>query len=1147
MGLANFIHLRVHSGYSLLEGAVKVKDLLELCLAENMPAVAVTDTANLFGGADFSINASKEGIQPIIGTQLWIKKRANSIYEKEDDVPAQIVLLVQNSQGYQNLIKLVSKAFLDMDNQSLYPFVYIEELEKYSEGLIALSGGVNGLLGKSIINGNLEMAENDLLFLQNIYKDRLYMEIMRHGDDKEMATEPHFLEFAYKHNIPLVATNEVFFKDRSFYEASDALICISEKRLVNEDDRRKLTEEHYFKTAAEMTELFKDLPEAINNTVQIAKRCGFMLEKCKVMFPIYTADDMGDLSEYELMKKRSEDGLKEKLAKIPDVNTAEYEERLAYEIGIINQMGFCGYFLIVSDFIMYSKKNGIPVGPGRGSGAGSLVAWCLGITDLDPIKFGLLFERFLNPERVSMPDFDIDFCQEKRERTIQYVQEKYGFDKVAQIITYGKLQAKAVIRDVGRVLQIPFPVVDKFAKKIPMRNPDNPNKPVTLELAVKIEPELAEMIAEERQVRKMYDVARKLEGLYRNASTHAAGVVIGPKNLDEIVPLYKDVRSLTPVTQFDMKWIEDMGLIKFDFLGLKTLTVIDKAIELVKKTHGISIDISDIPLDQKEAYGVLHKAQTSGVFQLESVGMRDVLRQMKPDTIEEITAIVALYRPGPMGNIPTYINRKFGREPIESIHPKLDELLKETYGIIVYQEQVMEIAKILAGYSLGGADLLRRAMGKKKKEEMDAQRVVFTEGCVKNDIDEAKATEIFNLMEKFAEYGFNKSHAAAYAVIAYQTAYLKALYPVEFMAATMTLDLNNTDKLGEFKTEIQKMGIEILPPDVNKSFVEFSVEDGKIRYALGAIKNVGGVAMQTLIDEREENGEFKSMEDFIKRFDPHQVNRKCLEGMAKSGCFDSLDNNRHKILSSIDVIIEAGNAAVKDKASQQINLFGEASSEVSIKLADVADWPQIERLRFEESALGFFLSSHPLDGMDRALRKLEVINMAELENVVQVQGNGFYRIAGIISSIKGRISKTGNKFYIITVMDKTDAKEFFCSVKTYDAYKDLFEAEAPLLMDMKVEKKLEDDGFRYNFANIDDLEKRKMALKAEFEVQVFDEKAIDGLQKVLAPVRGGPNEVFVSCTAMGYQVQISLGKFRVDSETSYQMGLIDGISDVQEG
>ncbi len=1144
--MTNFIHLRVHSGYSLLEGAIKVKDLLELCKKYNMPAVAITDTGNMFNGADFSVNASKDGIQPILGVQLWIKRKPTSIYEKEPEKASQLVLLVQNQQGYNNIIKLVSKSFLDMTATTEHPFIYLEDLKEYSEGLIALSGGVTGIIGSCLLSRNKEDAAENTLLLKDIYGDRFYMEIMRHGDDKEMMTEGDFLNLAYEHNIPLVATNNAFFIDRDFYEANDALICIAEKKYVSDEDRDRLTEEHYFKSSEEMIELFSDLPEAIENTVKIAKRCGFMIEKTSVMFPIYTADDMGDLSEFELMKKRAESGLVEKFGKMGEVDKEEYEKRLEYEINIINQMGFCGYFLIVSDFIMYSKQNGIPVGPGRGSGAGSLVAWCLGITDLDPLRFGLLFERFLNPERVSMPDFDIDFCQEKREKTIQYVQEKYGYDKVAQIITYGKLQAKAVIRDVGRVLQIPFPVVDKFAKKIPTKNPDNPNKPVTLKMAVDLEPELAQMINEERDIKKMYDISRKLEGLYRNASTHAAGVVIGPRPLDTIIPLYKDIRSPTPVTQFDMKWVEDVGLIKFDFLGLKTLTVIDKAVQLIEKNHGVKIDIADIPLEQKEAFELLHSAQTSGVFQLESGGMRDVLRQVKPDSLEEITAVVALYRPGPMANIPTYANRKFGREPIESIHEKLDDLLSETYGIIVYQEQVMEIAKILAGYSLGGSDLLRRAMGKKKKEEMDAQRKVFVDGCLKNEISEQKATEVFNLMEKFAEYGFNKSHAAAYALIAYQTAYLKALYPAPFMAATMTLDINNTDKLAEFKVEIDKMGIEILTPDINKSEVEFSVENGKIRYALGAIKNVGSAAMQSIIDERNENGEFKSLEDFTNRYDVHQVNRKCLENMAKAGCFDSLELNRNKIFQNIDRIINAGSNASMDRKSNQISLFGDAPVTDIIKFEACEDWTQIERLRFEQDALGFYLSAHPLDGINRALKRLKVTNLVDIDEVVKEKA-GYYSVAGIISGSRSGVTKTGKKYFIVSLADKTESKDFFMFGEAFEKNRDMFESEKVLLVELKGEMKADDSGIRYSIISVDDLEKRKAALNAEFEITISHDKVINELNKLLDTVKGGKNDVFICCNALGHKVNMEIGKYNIDKELRYKISILDGVDSVEEG
>ncbi len=1155
--MADFIHLRVHSGYSLLEGGIKVKDLLDLCKENEMPALAITDTSNLFCGVEFSVYASKDGIQPILGCQIRVKKKKKTIYDNDNEEAAEIVFLVQNEKGYQNLIKMISRSYLYLKETDLYPYIFFEDLEETSEGLIVLSGGVKGILGQSLLKRDLDTARVDALKFKEIYGDRFYIELMRHGEADEITLEPMFLDIAYNNDIPLVATNEVFFKDRDFYEASDALICIAGKRLVIEEDRPKLTEEHYFKTSAEMKALFSDLPEAIENTVKIAQRCGYMVEKRSVMFPIYTAPDMRGRTESEVMTTRSERGLKERLAinKIEDEEQVKvYQDRLDYELGIIKQMGFCGYFLIVSDFIMYSKNNGIPVGPGRGSGAGSLVAWCLGITDIDPLKFGLLFERFLNPERVSMPDFDVDFCQEKRELAIKYVQDKYGYEKVAQIITYGKLQAKAVIRDVGRVLQIPFPVVDDFAKKIPMKNPENANKPVTLKMAVDLEPELQTMISESRQVKKMYDISRKLEGLYRNASTHAAGVVIGPKPLDEILPLYKDVKSPTPVTQFDMKWVEDVGLIKFDFLGLKTLTVIDKAVKLIEKTHGKYIDISNIPLDCKEAYELLHKAHTAGVFQLESAGMRDVLRQLKPDTIEEITAVVALYRPGPMGNIPTYINRKFGKEEVESIHPKLDNLLNETYGIIVYQEQVMEIPKILADYSLGGADLLRRAMGKKKADEMAAQRKVFTAGCSKNGISEEKSTEIFDLMEKFASYGFNKSHAAAYAVISYRTAYLKALYPVEFMAATMTLDINNTDKLAEFKQEIESMGIEILPPDVNKSQVEFDVEDGKIRYALGAIKNAGSVAMQSIIDEREKNGPYTSIDDFVSRYDPHIVNKKGLENLVKGGGLDSLYKNRNRLYASILQIIDTGNKAREDRDTQQINLFGNDRAATKLILPELDDWREVERLGKEQEALGFYLSSHPLDGMERALKKLEVVPLVELDDKVKKQGSGQYLVSGMVGSIKTKISKNGNKFFIISLSDKTMTKDFFCFGESFERNRGILESQRALLFSLKGEKQTEGDGVRYNIQRVQDLEEKKQSLQTEYEITLQEEApptvAAD-LKKILDEMSqktsGRASEVYILTQQKGHNVTISLGKYKIDKELRYSITLINGVKSVEEG
>ncbi|HEX9447402.1 MAG TPA: DNA polymerase III subunit alpha, partial [Dongiaceae bacterium] len=799
MSHAEFVHLRVHSAYSLSEGAVKNKQLVELAKRASMPAVAVTDTGALFGVMEFAGYAKDAGIQPIIGCQLGITREDIEQHRGTLPPPDQLVLLVQNDVGYQNLMKLVSAAFLETE-PGLAPQVSLELIAKHSAGLIALTAGPSGQVGRLLGEGQNPAAEAALLHLKSIFPDRLYVEIMRHGLALEDRCEASFIDLAYAHDLPLVATNEVFFSDEGMYAAHDALLCIAGGTYVGEKDRRKVTRGHGFKSAREMRELFADLPEAVDNTLVIARRCAFMPPSRKPILPAFSVD----MAEADVLRQKAIEGLDARLSalKLDADGRKPYVDRLEFELNTIIQMGFPGYFLIVADFIQWAKKHGIPVGPGRGSGAGSVVAWALTITDLDPLRWGLLFERFLNPERVSMPDFDVDFCQDRRDEVIRYVQERYGRDKVAQIITFGKLQARAAVRDVGRVLQMPYGQIDRLSKLIP----NNPANPITLKEAISSEPQLRQAQDDDPMVKRLMEIAQKLEGLYRHASTHAAGVVIGDRPLDQLVPLYRDPRSDMPVTQFNMKDVEKAGLVKFDFLGLKTLTVLATAVKHLAR-RGITIDLDHLPLDDRKTYEMLGLGDSTGVFQLESSGMRDVLKKLKPDRFEDIIAVVALYRPGPMDNIPRYINCKHGREDPDYLYPTLEGILKETFGIMIYQEQVMQIAQVLSGYSLGGADLLRRAMGKKIKEEMEAQRKLFVDGAVERGVPDEKAGQIFDQVNKFAGYGFNKSHAAAYALVAYQTAWLKANYPVEFFAASMTYDMGNTEKLNIFRQELNRIGV----------------------------------------------------------------------------------------------------------------------------------------------------------------------------------------------------------------------------------------------------------------------------------------------------------------------------------------------------
>ena len=838
-----FVHLRVHSAYSLLEGALPVKKIVAHAVKDAAPAIAISDTNNLFGALEFAQYAVKDGIQPLIGCQIDVafgdeNQDANRGYQKRQGPELfPLVLIAANEVGYGNLVRLVSRSYLE-NGPGDPVHVSLAWVAELGEGMICLSGGPRGAIGTAIKTDHAQLAESRLLSLKRIFGDRLYVELDR-AAGYDRVVEAKTIDLAYSHELPLVATNEAFFPAREDYEAHDALIAIAEGSVIAADNRRRLAPDNFLKSQKEMSALFADLPEAIDNTIEIARRCSYYPRNRNPILPRFTGGDVADAdaavkAEAAELARQAREGLDARLAAhgpTPGFTVEQYKERLEFELGIIERMKYPGYFLIVADFIKWAKAHGIPVGPGRGSGAGSLVAWATTITDIDPLRFSLLFERFLNPDRVSMPDFDIDFCQDRRDEVIRYVQEKYGRDQVAQIITFGTLQARAVLRDVGRVLQMPYGQVDRLCKMVPQ----NPANPVTLGKAIEGEPRFAEEAAREPAVQTLLDMAQKLEGLYRHASTHAAGIVIGDRPLSELVPMYRDPRSDMPVTQFNMKYVEQAGLVKFDFLGLKTLTVLDRAVKLIRR-RGIEIDLAHIPLDDEKTYAMLSRGEVVGIFQVESAGMRKALVGMKPDRIEDIIALVALYRPGPMENIPTYNARKHGEEEVASIHPKIDHLVKETQGVIVYQEQVMQIAQELSGYSLGEADLLRRAMGKKIRSEMDAQRARFVDGAVRNDLSKPQADFIFDLLAKFADYGFNKSHAAAYAVVSYQTAYLKTHYPVEFLAASMTLDMGNTDKLADFRQDALRLGIDVVAPSVKTSFRDFEVGENKIFYSLAALE-----------------------------------------------------------------------------------------------------------------------------------------------------------------------------------------------------------------------------------------------------------------------------------------------------------------------
>ncbi len=1154
MPAADFIHLRVHSAYSLLEGALKIPDLVARCRDEGMPAVAVTDTNNLFGALEFALAACEAGVQPIIGCQITLAEEGERAPEKRRRPQDSVVLLVQNEAGYRSLLRLVSRAYLESASET-DPCVTLADLESASEGLIALTGGPKGVVGRLLLEDQAAAAEETLLRLASIFPSRLYVEIQRHGLREEEATEERFLELAYKHDLPLVATNEAFFSDEAMFEAHDTLLCVAEGVQTVVRDRRRLTPEHRFKSADEMQALFEDLPEAIANTLVVAKRCAFLLEAHSSFLPAFPT--AGKESEAEALRKQAEAGLEARLltqvytgameAGEKETLAKRYRERLEYELDVIIRMGYPGYFLIVADFIQWAKREGIPVGPGRGSGAGSVAAWALTITDLDPLRFGLLFERFLNPERISMPDFDIDFCQDRRDEVIRYVQGKYGYDRVAQIITFGTLQARAVLRDVGRALGMPYGQVDRICKLVPY----NPADPVHLEEAIEREPRLQAMQEEDSTVVRLLDIGKKLEGLYRHASTHAAGVVIADRPLAELIPLYRDPRSDMPVTQFSMKYVEKAGLVKFDFLGLKTLTVIARALDLLKK-RDVKIDLSLIPLDDEKTYTMLGLGDTAGVFQLESSGMRDVLKRMQPDCFEDIIALVALFRPGPMDNIPRYIACKHGRENPDYLHPLLEGILKETFGVIIYQEQVMQIAQVLSGFSLGAADILRRAMGKKIKSEMEAQRQNFLDGAIAKGVPKKQAADIFVQVDKFAGYGFNKSHAAAYALVAYQTAYLKANYPVEFMAALMSLDLNNTDKLAGFRQELTRLGVPLLLPDVNRSEAAFAVEATEegtagIRYALAALKNVGAHAMEQLVAERVQNGPFQDVTDFASRLDPRAMNKRQFESLVQAGAFDSLQANRAQLFAGIEFLMSHASAAQKARISQQTTLFQEGEGAPANFLPEMAEWAMMERLRREYDAIGFYLSAHPLDAYTSVLERLQATASADLFDRLADGKTERVLLAGTVIGKQERTSAKGNRFAFVQLSDSSGIYEVLVFSESLVNAGELLESGVPLLV--TVDARMEGETFRLAAQKIQALDRVAAAAGGRISIRFSDSSPVDAIKDLIAKEEKGQGVVrlvFPFDAETEIEMQIP-GKFALSATTREAIRRLPGILEVREG
>ena len=1144
---ASFVHLRVHSAYSLAESTLRIKKIAALAAGDSQPAVAITDTNNMFGALEFCKVMMGEGVQPIVGVQALLSDARGS---------GEVALLAQTETGYSNLCKLNSKALLEVEGGD-DPVITPDVLAAHADGLILLGGGAaGGFIGAAAADGQDGLVRARLDALSALLPGRVYIELQRHGLPAEQRAEPLLLQAALQTDLPLVATNDCRFETRDMEMPHDVLVCIGAGRRIAEEERTRFSQEHYFKSADDMIRLFADIPEAVRNSVVIAQRCSVVAEMRDPILPTF-ASDVGR-NEPDELKEQAGAGLAMRLERhvftadmddaARNAAAAPYHERLEFELNVINQMGFPGYFLIVADFIQWAKRKSIPVGPGRGSGAGSVVAWALSITDLDPLRWGLLFERFLNPERISMPDFDIDFCQERRDEVISYVQEKYGFDRVAQIITFGSLQARAAIRDVGRVMELPYAQVDRIAKLIPA----NPANPVTIAKALESEEELRAQRRDDEQVAELIDTSMKIEGLYRHASTHAAGLVIGDRPLDELVPLYRDPRSPMPVTQFNMKWVESAGLVKFDFLGLKTLTVLERAVQFLA-ARGINIELESIPLDDAKTFEMLSAGDTVGVFQLESAGMRDVLKGLKPDRFEDIIAVVALYRPGPMENIKDYVARKHDPSQISYMHPKLEPVLAETFGIMIYQEQVQQAARILAGYTLGGADLLRRAMGKKIKEEMDKQRQTFVKGAVENGLSEQLASDVFDQIAAFAGYGFNKSHAAAYALVSYQTAYLKANYPAEFIAASMALDSGSTDKLAVFRQQCQRDGIAILPPDINFSAANFFVEsasngsEGGIRYALGAVKNVGSEAMAMLAAERAANGVFADLPDLLRRIPKEACNRRQLENLIRAGALHSLHSNRRELLENIDTLLAYADTMQRDAQSSQDSLFdGSDALDSTVRLNPVDDWSGMDLLHEEFEALGLYLSAHPLDDYVGRMDRLKVITANELAGMIESRNiRPRVHLAGSVTAKQVRVSQRGNKFAFVQFTDQTGVFEVTFFADILAETQALLDSAMPVLVAANL--RLEENGPRLTAAKVEALDTAIAAWNGGVGVWVEDERPLEPLKALLKEDGPGRAEVKLKLVVEDYEVSLSIpGAYKLSGETRQALRKLPGIVSVQD-
>jgi len=1115
----SFVHLRVHSEFSLSDSVIRIPDLVSLAKTAAMPAVALTDLANLFGIVKFYRDAISSGVKPIIGADLYVENPSDS------HKPFKLLLLCQNQEGYRLLCQLLTRAYVE-GQHSGRPCLSRSWLVGSMEGLIALSGAQDGDIGQTLLAGNIAQAEQLAHEYASLFPGRFYVELQRTGQPYQEDYVHAAVDLATRVGLPVVATNNVVFLKPDEFDAHEVRVCIQEGRILTDPRRpRRYTTEQYLRSPAEMAELFADIPEALANTVEIARRCNFRLNLGKPYLPDFLLP--AGVTAEEALRRQAQEGLKTRLGRVPPTAKPEaYAERLELELGVIIKMGFPGYFLIVADFIQWAKNNGVPVGPGRGSGAGSLVAWCLGITELDPIRYDLLFERFLNPERVSLPDFDVDFCIEGRDRVIEYVTQRYGRERVSQIITHGTMAAKAVVRDVGRVLEQPYGYVDKIAKLVPHE------LEMTLDKALEQEPLLKERYDKEDDVRALLDMARALEGLARSAGKHAAGVVIAPTALTDFMPLYCEQGATQTVTQLDMGDVESIGLVKFDFLGLRNLTIIDKALKIINAGRATNneppVAIDAIPLDDPKTFALIKSARTTALFQLESRGMKDLILRLQPDSFEDIVALVALFRPGPLqsGMVDDFINRKHKRTPIRYLHPSLEQILKPTYGVILYQEQVMQIAQVLSGYTLGGADLLRRAMGKKKPEEMAKQRDVFVKGAEQRGVKPQLAADIFDLIEKFAGYGFNRSHSAAYALIAYQTAWLKAHYPAAFMAAVLSSDMDKTEKVVTMLAECRDMKLKILPPDINRCDYNFApMDENTILYGLGAIKGLGEAATDVLLAARHDGGPYADLFDFCRRLDTRKVNRRSIESLIKAGALDALGPHRAALMTSLGAAMSAADRHSHDSQAGQSDLFGGATPDAAVvpALVEVAEWSEDQRLEGEKETLGLYLTGHPIARHEKELREIIDCTITELRPT----RDRTLVVAGLVVGLRTMQTRRGDRMAFVTLDDRTGRLELAVFAEFYTRYRELLVKDSLLVVEGQVSVDEYTGGFKMSAEKIYNIDQARGAFSARLVIDVDAGQAGNGfadeLREILAPVTRGSCPVYLRYHGAGAEAEIALG------------------------